>query len=873
VVGGSATIALLAVPTPPSYARYPLVAWLERRSRRQWASGAIAAGMFVAWRSLRGVAAAVLDRWWLQSVTESPVWRNIVWARIQLGALAVAVCLILVGGSLWLVHCRGQVPDDEVGGIVRRYRGRLGPAHGWLLVAAVAVLAWRTAVGASAHWQDWLLYLHGRSTGREVPELGGDLGDYLFRLPFLAMASVWLRELLLVTFALTLFASLVAGELRWPWSHPDRRAARPAALAHLGLLAALLAAAQALDNVLVRRPMLAVDAGGSFVGPGYTELNVVVRAAWLLALLALVCAFALVLAGRQRRWRIPAAVVAVTVVAHLAGFVAIPRVVDRFVVAPAEADRQLPYLDHNLAATRRAFLLDSVVETGRRLDDGIDAVDPVSADAVARVPLWDVTQLAPALQVLQGHPATRISDLDLDRYDVGGDVRPVMVAARSANRNDLPERGWVQEHLVYTHGDGVVAVPADRPDADGRPDVVSLADDLVAEHPELYFGEGLAGWYAIVGTARDEQGGAPFAAHTGIEMSSPVERAVLTLATGDVEPLLSTELTADSQLLYRRDLGERLSTMAPWATFSADPYPVITGDHVVWVVDGYTTSATFPYSQFASFAGEAVNYVHASLKATVDAYDGTVHLYRTTIGGGDDPILDAWEEIFPGLVEPIAAMPDELRAHLLYPADLLSVQVGLLGRYHVDDAESLFSGTQRWSPSAAAPTGVATGSPGPSTQVSMFQPTGELDLAGHLVSAMPFSPGASATTSSARDQLAALALADNDGAERIDLVAIAREPGREVATPLVAQSAIDADPRIAQQLTLLNANGSVVQFGPMTPLLLDGGVVWIRSMIVSGTAATTAPRLYGVVAVSHGLVGFGPDAATAIERAAAQQPV
>ena len=220
---------------------------------------------------------------------------------------------------------------------------------------------------------------------------------------------------------------------------------------------------------------------------------------------------------------------------------------------------------------------------------------------------------------------------------------------------------------MYTHGDGVVAVPADRPDADGRPDVRSLADDLVAGQSELYFGEGLTGWYAIVGTDRAEQGGTAFAADTGIDMSSPFERAVLSLATGDAEPLLSTELTADSELLYRRDIGERLSALAPWATFGSDPYPVITADHVVWVVDGYTTSATYPYSQFVPFGGSSVNYVHASLKATVDAYDGTVHLYRTTIGGGDDPILDAWEQIFPGLVEPIGAMPDELRDHLLYP--------------------------------------------------------------------------------------------------------------------------------------------------------------------------------------------------------------
>ena len=858
---------------PLTVARYPLVAWLERRSRRQVAVAVAVVSVFVGWRALRVLATAILDRWWLQTVTDAPVWRNVVLAKAELDVLAVVVTLLVVGGSLWLVRRRGDVPTEQVGGLVRRYRERVGPAHQWLLVGIVATMAWRIGAAAGDHWQEWMLFLHGGSVGRDVPELGGDLGDYLFRLPFLAVVSAWLRQLLVVAFVITLFASTVAGELRWPWSHPDRRRARSSALAQLVVLAAVLAIVQALDDIFVRRPMQAVSPSGSFVGAGFTELNVVVRAAWLLGVLAIATGLSLVIAAQRRRWGVAVGVVAVAAVAHLVGFVAIPGAVDRFVVAPAEAARQLPYLDHNLTATRHAFLLDDVVNTGRQLDDGIDALDPVSAEAVARTPLWDVTQLAPALQVLQGHTATRITDLDLDRYEIDRQPRPVMVAARSASRNDLPERGWVQEHLVYTHGDGVVAVPADRPDADGRPDVESLADKLSVAHPELYFGEGLAGWYAIVGTERAEQGGATFAADTGIEMSSPLEHAVLALASGDIEPLLSSELTADSQLLYRRDVGERLSALAPWATFGGDPYPVITGDRVVWVVDGYTTSATYPYSQFASFRGDLVNYAHASLKATVDAYDGTVHLYRTELGGRDDPILDAWESIFPDLVEPIASMPAAVRSHLLYPPDLLSVQTQLLGRYHVDGAETLFNGTQRWSPSAAAPAGVATGSPGASTQVSMYQPAGDLGLAGHLVSAMPFSPGAGAATSSARDRLAAVALADNDGSGRIDLVAITPQAGREVATPLVAQSAIDADPRIAQQLTLLNANGSVVSFGPMTPLVLDGGVVWVRSMIVSGTAATTAPRLYGVVAVSHGLVGFGPDTEAAIDDALSQQSV
>ena len=624
-----------------------------------------------------------------------------------------------------------------------------------------------------------------------------------------------------------------------------------------------------MDYVFVRRPGLATNRAGSFVGPGYTELRVGLPGTWILAIVAVVVGFLLVWSVRADRWRASVIALGAWGLLHLVLVIALPALSTRFLVAPAEAARQLPYLTHNLDATREAFSLESIEQSSRVVSDGLPAGFAPTDDALDRVPLFDTTRLAGPLQVLQGRTATRITDVDLDRYEVDGELRPVMVAARSSSGGDLPESGWVQQHLVYTHGDGVVAVPADRPDSDGRPDVDALASTLVPDRTELYFGEGVDGWYTIVGTKRDEQGGAEFDADTGIDISSVFRRGVLTLATGEVEPLLSAELTSDSQLLYRRGVVERLSALMPFATFGSDPYPVVTEQGVVWVVDGYTTSSTFPYSQYVGFGGDTVNYVHASLKATVDAYDGTVHVYRTEVGGADDPILDAWEEIFPGLIEPIASMPAELQAHLLYPPELLGIQTQLVGRYHVDSAEALFNGTQRWSPSAAASTSVGAGSPGSATPVQLFVPDGGLGDAGHWSSVIPFGPGASGT-SSARDRLAAITVADNDTNERIELIAIDAEPGRDVSTPLVAQSAIDADPEIAQLITLLNANGSLVEFGPMTPLVLDDGLVWVRSIIVSGTNSTTAPRLYGVVAVSNGLVGSGDDVPAAIADAVAQ---
>jgi uncharacterized membrane protein (UPF0182 family) len=849
---------------------FPIVGWIQRRPRWQWVVAGTIAGLYVLFRLLQFVARLELDRWWYDSLTDASVWSTIVGAKALLAVVAGAVTLLVLGGSTALALRFPAIDRTELGAIVRRYRDKMGPAHRWLLIATVVILTVTMASGATGQWQEWLLFRHGPELDQRVPELGGDLGYYLFDLPFLTTVSSWIRQLLLVALALTAFTYVMSGALRLPMG--GRRSARPA-LAHLGLIGAAFATAQALDYVFIRRPALAISTSGSFVGAGYTELNVRSPVMWVLAVVALVTAFLLVDGARRGRWRPALIALAVWAVLQVAIGVVVPLGVQQYVVAPAEAARELPYLGHNLDATRAAYRLDTVDQFSAPLADGLGgdaaAAAALAAD-VARIPLFDTDQLPTALQVLEGTTATRITDVDLDRYEIEGENRAVFVAPRNASRDDLPEQGWVQSHLVYTHGNGVVPVPADRPDPDGRPDVNSLAATLAPERSELYFGEQLAGWYAIVGTKRAQQGGATFDADTGIPLSSLWRRAVLSLSTGEIEPLLSAELTSESQLLYRRDVVERLATLAPFLTFGNDPYPVVLDDRVVWVVDGYTTSASYPYSQYAGFGGDPVNYVHNSVKATVDAYDGTVHLYRTAGAGSDDPLLDAWDRIFPGLLEPISALPDELAAHLRYPAELIDLQTGLLGRYHVADAETLFNGTARWSPSAAASTGVGQAATGPAPAVSLFMPINDPVVGGNWVATVPFSAGTAPGASSARDQLAALAIADHDDPEAMRLLEVERQPGQPVATPAVAQSAIDADREVARLFESLEVAGATTMFGPMTPVIADGALVWVRSIVVTGTTNRTVPRLYGVVAVSDGLVGLGDDAPAALDAAIAQ---
>ena len=865
---------------------FPIVDWLRRRTRAQRLLAIIVVALYALYRAARLGATVVLDRWWYDSVTDAPIWSVMTTAKLQLAVVAGLITATTIGLSVRAVLRSAPVDDAPLSTPVRWYVRRMGPAHRWLLIIITVVLTERIASSAMDEWQTWLLFRNGPSLGVDVPELGGDLGNHLFRLPFLAVVSTWLRGLLIAAAIISLFGHIVGGAIRLPLR--GRRSSAPA-LAHLALLAAAFAAVSALDYVLVRHPSLATSRTGAFDGPGFVELRVIAPAMWVLAAVAVATGLTLVLSTRTGRWRASLTVLGVWAMLHLLLLAVVPAMVQKYVVTPAEGARQLPYIEHNLDATKAAYGLDDVEVERASVVDGLTGdLDAASLADVERVPLFTTDQLVEPLQVLQGTTGNRITRVHLDRYEIDGVRRPVMLAARHASRGDLPEQGWVQEHLVYTHGDGIVTVPADVPANDGRPDTSALeeAAELTPRRPQLYFGEGLDDWYAIVGTKRSESDGTRFEGSTGIELESWFSRLALSVAENEIEPLFSAELTSDSQLLYRRGVVERLEAVAPFLRFGSDPYPVISEDRIIWVADGYTTSARYPYSQFAptaglssssGLAGGAFNYLQASVRATVDGYDGTVHLYRTAEGNegaedAEDPILAAWIDIFPGLIEPMSSMPDEITDHLRYPIDLMTVQTTMLGRYHVDSPESLFNGTDEWSIAPAASSGVGQQGEGASPAVWMFLPGGG-DSGGDWVSIRPYGPGDATNAASVRNELAALAIGNHDSPTRLRLVAFDRDAGRQLATPLVAQSAIDADPELARVFEgLNNVDGSRVQFGPMTPVLVDGGLAWVRPIIVTGTAATTAPRLYGVAAVSDGLVGIGDDVASALDAAQSGSP-
>ena len=824
--------------------------------------------MIGVWLLSRWIANVVLDRWWYDSVTSADVWRTMFVAQLVLLVGASVVTMLVLGSSVWFVLRTGRLQGEPTSRALKRYHERMGPAHRWMLVGIVVYFTLRIGVAATQYWQSWLLFRHGSDLGVDVPVAGGDLGYHLFTLPFLASATTFLRQLLLFTIGVSIFGHAMSGALRRPRGPvPSSRIA----VGHLAMLAAAFLAVQVVYDIFVARPSIATNRVGAFDGPGFTELNITKPGLVLAALATLAAGFAAVWWAKSNRWRPFAITLSIALVVQLIVVVIAPAMSERFFVAPAEAQRQLWSIDENLQATQTAYEIDDIATETLGADESGTATTPLDAEQasdVDRVQLFDTAVMTSALQVLSGKTGTRITDVDVDRYEIDGVTAPVFVAARSASRNDIPEQGWVQDHLVYTHGSGLVTVPANSVDPDGRPDVTAHPDAFGASDRPLYFGESLDNWYALVGTQREQLDGAEFTGE-GIDMGSTLRRLVLALAVGESQPVLTNELTDQTQLLYRRSIRERVGSLAPFLQLDGDPYPVVTDGQVTWVIDGYTTSSTFPYSQFTNgsgllgssdLAGRSINYLRGSVKATVDAETGETHLYRTD--DGIDPLLETWNDVFPGLLEPADAIPDEIRAHLRYPADQWNVQTGLLGRYHVDTAEELFNGTNRWAVSAGAATTVGDTAVVPAPPVDLFSQYA--DGPDRYGSIRPYGPGSATNPTSTRDELAALALADHELGGTARLLVPDTEGTAPLLSPQVAQSAIDADPELARAITLLNANGSKVQFGPMTPIILDEGLVWVRPIVVTGTGSSAAPRLYGVAAVYNGPVAVQPTAGEAV---------
>jgi len=790
--------------------------------------------IFIFFNQIVGLAT---DWYWYDSIGKASVYLTRIGARLGLFFVSAVLFWLIVALNIYLARRlapRGLTgtPTEQ---IVEAFGLRVVPA---LLVAA-GVLALLVGLSASAIWEKVLLYLNQTPFGIQDPIFGRDAGFYVFSLPIWSAVRTWLMAAVVFSLA----GAVIASGVGWRgWTAPRR------VLLHLGALASiwlLLFAWQYRINAYE----LMHSARGSIFGAGYTDVKAQLPAYNILAVLTVIAAIALLATVILRRgWQTILVVVAVWAsVAVIAGNV-FPSFVQRFQVSPNELNLERPYITHNIQFTRAAFDLDDIAVESYRVEPNV-TVEELLAESITltNVRLWDYRPLLQTYNQVQAlRQYYQFNDIDIDRYVIDGERRQVMLAARELVPDQLSQdaQTWVNQRLVYTHGFGVAASPVAQVTRDGLPDfyVKDLPPQgrLTVTQPQIYFGE-LTDSY-VIGRTREMEFSYPsgngnvmtqFEADTGIEMTLWA-RILFAIRFADINMLLNSDIQGDSQLLWRRNIRERMQLVAPFLQYDRDPYIMVDSEgRLHWIQDAYTVSNRFPYSQ----PFENINYIRNSVKVVTNAYDGSMDFY---IADMDDPIITAYGRIFPDLFSPMSEMPEDIQAHVRYPADLFEIQANMYLTYHMTDPNQFYNREDLWAwPDEIFGTQPVRMDP----YYVLMELPGEDQL--EFVQILPFTP---ANRENMIAWMSAKSDPENYGDKRVF------EFGRDTLHfgPKQMEARIDQDPIISQQLSLWNQQGSDVIRGNLLVIPVAGSLVYVEPLYLQA-ANGKIPELQRVI-VSDGEV-------------------
>src|SRR6201993_1582624 len=769
---------------------------------------------------------------------------------------------------------------------------------------AIGLLA---GIVAQTYWVRVQLFLHGGDFGVKDPQFGKDLGFYAFELPFYRLVLSYLFVAVFLAFLANVLAHYIFGGIRLSGrTGALSRSARIQLVSLVGVLVLFKAAAYWLD----RYELLSHPRGGKpFTGAGYTDINAVLPAKLILMAIALICAAAVFSAVVLRDLRIPAIGLALLLLSSLIVGAGWPLVVEQISVKPNAAQKESEYISRSITATRQAYGLTSDVVTYRDYSGNSAATaQQVAADraTTSNIRVLDPTILSPAFtQFQQGKNFYYFPDqLSIDRYQgPDGNLRDYVVAARELNPDRLidNQRDWINRHSVYTHGNGFIASPAntvrgianDPNQNGGYPEflvnvvgangTVQSQGPAPLDQPRIYFGPVIASAaadYAIVGrTGPDreydyetntETKNYTYIGTGGVPIGNWLSRTVFAAKFAERNFLFSNVIGANSKILFNRDPAQRVQAVAPWLTTDSAEYPAIVNKRLVWILDGYTTLDNYPYSELTSLSAatadstevafnrlapeKQVSYIRNSVKATVDAYDGTVTLYQQD---EQDPVLKAWMRVFPGTVKPKSDITPELAEHLRYPEDLFKVQRMLLAKYHVNDPVTFFSTSDFWDVPLD-----------PNPTASSYQPPYYI-VAKNITKNDKFAlfQVNSAMNRFKRDYLAAYISASSDPTTygKITVLTI---PG-QVNGPKLANNAITTDTAVSQDLGVIGRdNQNRIKWGNLLTLpVAQGGLLYVEPVYASpgaSDAASSYPRLIRVAMMYNDKIGYGPTVGDAL---------
>jgi uncharacterized membrane protein (UPF0182 family) len=827
------------------------------RSRLMLPTIAVVVGVFLLFLVFSGIWTELL---WYRSVGFSSVYTRELWTKLMLFFGGGLIMVFVLGANMVIAYrlrpAYRPLSVEQQG--LERYRAAVDPHRRLIGGGLLALIGLITGSSMSGQWRTWMAFMNRTPFGKQDPQFHKDISFFVFTYPFLRMILGFLFATVILSIIAAVIVHYLYGGLRL--QGPGDKAS-PHTRAHLSVLVGLFVLLKAIAYWFDRWG-LAHSERGVVTGPSYTDVNAVLPAKTILAVIALICAGMFFFNLVRRGMTLPGVGFGLLVLSAILVGGVYPLLIQQFQVKPNEADKESAYIQRNIDATRAAYGVDRAEVTSQYSAKTTPSSDvlPQEAATIPGVRLLDPAVVSTTFQQLQQKrnfykfPDT----LDIDRYKLAGTSRDSVVAVREIEGAPEGRRNWVNDHLVYTHGFGFVSAEGGKVTPSGEPDFnekdIPPTGQLGNFQSRIYFGERSPS-YSVVGapsgTAPREldypddskagQRNNTYDGDGGVSVGSFWNRLVFATHFRDRNLLLSGAINSDSRILYGREPRERVRKVAPWLTLDGDAYPAVVGGRILWIVDGYTTSDGYPYSERVSLgeaasdtltetrsavarqANDRLNYMRNSVKATVDAYTGKVNLYEWD---DKDPVAKTWQKAFPGVVRPKSEINPDLMQHLRYPQDLFKVQRRILARYHVTQAGAYYSGQDFWQV------------PGDPTNPGRTQPPYYLTLRMPNDQQPEFSL-TSSFTPRGRPNLAGFMSVDATPGNtygRIRVLELPRNTG--VFGPGQVQNTFESDQNVKKVLTDLRLGGTKTVLGNLLTLPFGGGFLYVEPIYAQAAGSS-----------------------------------
>lgn len=810
----------------------------------------------------------IVDWLWFSQLGYREIFSTILGTEFGLGIFGAGIFLLLTGLTfviargvsrrshyLTVIH-RFEIPGSE------QFSEKLPPVFRGLVWVGIIFLAWIVAQWSATHWNGYLFAMHGVPIAEKDPVLGISLAFYLFRLPFIFFIYHLLLVAIIASLLIAAVAYLIEGGI---WAAPQGIGVGRNARCHLMFLGGLLFLLFAWRARLGMYDLVYAP-GGLVFGAGYADIHVGWPVLWILFAFCILAAAAFFLGTWNGNIR-PAkyAVGALIVVAILGGLVA-PAIEQNYVVAPSELEKELPYISRNIAFTRKAYGLDKFDQ--RNFPD-IQDLTPQSiqqnAATMRNLRLWDQdAQLTTFQQLQEIRTYYDFSSVYYDRYTIDSQLRQVSLSARELSASSLPDPNWVNQHLIYTHGYGLCMGPVNESTSDGLPmlfikDIPPASSiSLKVTRPQIYYGQ-LSNDYCLVKTGAkefdypsgDDNVYTTYQGAGGVPVGGFWRRLLFALNFSSANILFSGYIQPNSRIMLYRQISQRVQKLAPFLSFDSHPYMVVANDgSLQWIVDAYTTSAQYPYSDPTDGIG---NYIRNSVKIVINAYNGNVTFY---VADPSDPLIQTYERIFPGVFHPLSDMSSDLRSHIRYPQDIFAIQAAKYAVYHMTDPSVFYSKEDLWRVATRTVNGASTAM-NPYYAVMKLPEVGKTE---EFILMLPFTPAR-------KNNMIAWMAARCDGPDYGKVLVFTFPKDKLIYGPEQIQSRVNQSPTISQQLTLWDQGGSRVTRGTLLVVPVQNAVMYVEPLYLEAQSSSSIPELKRVIVAYSDHVAMEPtlgDALTTI---------